>query len=67
MMDLLRNSEKQPSIKKQECLTDVYDNTSPNWETVVRVVAHHLRKLNLACDIAEKYIGMNKEECYKTV
>ncbi len=53
-MNELKFSMKQPSIKRQECLTDVFNNANLNWETVVRVVAHHLRNLNLACDIAKK-------------
>ncbi len=63
VMDKLKHSMKQPSTKKQECLTDVFKNANLDWETVVRVVAHHLRNLNLACDIAKKYMGMEKPEC----
>ncbi len=63
VMEELKFSTKQPSTKKQECLTDVFNNANLDWETVVRVVAHHLRNLNLACDIAKKYMGMVKQEC----
>ncbi len=65
MLEELKFSTKEPSTKKKECLTDVLNNDVLNWETVVRVVAHHLRKLNLACDIAKKYMGMERRECMK--
>ncbi len=63
VMNELKHSTKQPIEKKQECLTDVFNNGVLNWETVVRVVAHHLRNLNLACDIAKKYMRMERQEC----
>ncbi len=62
-MNELEFSTEQLSTKKQKCLTDVFNNASLNWETVVRVVANQLRNSNLACDIAKKYMGMERREC----
>ncbi len=41
VLEELKFSTKEPSTKKKECLTDVLNNDVLNWETVVRVVAHH--------------------------
>ena len=64
IMDRLEFSNDPVIIKMEKCLTDVFNNLSPDWETVVRVVGNHpIKNKNEACEIAEKYIGMEETEC----
>ncbi len=64
VMQSLRFSTKDDGIKKLDCLTDVYNNQRPDWETVVGVVGNFPISNSLeACKIAKKYMGMEEEEC----
>ncbi len=64
IMDGLKYSTAQDIIKKQECLTDVFNNFRLDWERVVRVVANYpISNSREACNIAKIYIGMEEREC----
>ncbi len=63
-MNGLEYSKDQDSNKRFKCLTDVYNNQSPDWETVVGVVGNiPISDQREACKIAKKYIGMGETEC----
>ena len=63
IMDGLKYSTAQDIIKKQECLTDVFNNFL-DWGTVIEVVGNFpISNSREACDISEKYIGMEETEC----
>ncbi len=63
-MERLKYSTEYDNIKKLNCLTDVYNNQRPDWETVVGVVGNHpIDDKREACKIAEKYMGMEEREC----
>ena len=63
-MERLRYGTEKDSIKKLDCLTDVYNNQSPDWETVVGIVGNFpIRNSLEACKIAKKYMGMEEAEC----
>ncbi len=63
-MQSLIFSTKDDSIRKLDCLTDVYNNQHPDWEMVVRVVGNFpiINSLE-ACKIAKKYMSMEEAEC----
>ncbi len=64
IMDGLKYSTAQDIIKKQECLTDVFNNFRLDWERVVRMVANFpISNSREACSIAKEYIGMGEKEC----
>ncbi len=64
VIERLRFSTEKDSIKKLDCLNDVYNNQRPDWETVVGVVGNFpIRNSREACKIAKKYIGMEEREC----
>ncbi len=64
VMAILKSSTEDSSIKKLDCLTDVYNNQSPVWETVVGVVGNFpISDQREACKIAKEYIGMGETEC----
>ena len=50
--------------KKDECLTEYFDNHGPDWMTIVTVIADYpINNLRLACKIAVKYTDMDAKEC----
>ncbi len=64
VMNELRFREIQNIIKKEDCLTDYFNNHDPDWFTVVRVIASYpISNLHVACQIAEDHIGMHEDEC----
>ncbi len=64
VMNLLRFSKEEDIIKKEDCLTDYFNNHDPDWFTVVRVIASYpISNLQVACQIAEDHIGMHEDEC----
>ncbi len=64
VMNGLEYSKDEDSIKRFKCLTDVYNNQSPDWETVVGVVGNYpISDQREACRIAMEYIGMEETEC----
>ncbi len=63
-MIILKFSNAQDLIKRRECLTYVFNNLSPDWETVVGVVGNFpIDNKREACRITEKYIDMGETEC----
>ncbi len=63
-IERLKYSTEYDSIKKINCLTDVYNNQRPDWETVVGVVGNFpISNPREACKIAKKYMGMESAEC----
>ncbi len=62
----LDNSGKSDSEKKHDCLTEYYNNHNPDWGKVVSVLYNcPLRDVDVACNIAKKYLKMEKEECIR--
>ena len=66
VMNELQFSQKADIIKKEDCLTDYFNNHDPDWFTVARVIAKFpISNLRVACQIAEDHniIGMQKGDC----
>ncbi len=64
VMNELQFSQKPDITKKEDCLTDYFNNHDPNWLTVARVIANYpISNLRVACQIAEDRIGMHKSDC----
>ncbi len=67
-MDILKFSKDHAIIKKQECLTDVFNKYRLDWKTVVGVVGNFPLSNPLeACKIAKEYLGMEQKECLCTI
>ena len=64
VMEELRFRQKPDNIKKQDCLTDYFNNHDPDWLTVAKVIANYpIGNMRVACQIAEDHIGINKNDC----
>ncbi len=64
VMNELQFSQKADIIKKEDCLTDYFNNHDPDWFTVARIIANHpISNLQVACQIAEDHMGINKSDC----
>ncbi len=60
----LDDSGKSDSEKKHDCLTEYYNYHNPNWRKVVSVLYNFpMINIRMACNIAKKYMKMEKEEC----
>ncbi len=64
VMNELLFSQKPDIIKKEDCLTDYFNNHDPDWFTVARVIANYpISNLLVACQIAEDHMGIHKSDC----
>ena len=67
VLEEIEYRRKSDSEKKHDCLTEYYNNHNPNWRKVFSVLYNFpfLRNLPMACNIAMKYMKMEKDECIK--
>ena len=63
VMDLLRHSELETSIKKERCLSAYFDSGEARWDHVVKVVCNPpINKIKLGKEIAKRH-KVKLEKC----
>ncbi len=64
ILSTIEYSDKKVHQKRQDCLVAYINSGRANWKKVVIVVAKPpLNNVNRSCDIAEKYLNIEKKKC----